>query len=156
MKRSVLLALALPSALALAGCSTQLTDNQVAAMNKETFRIQCEAGCNVAYTDPRDRPRLPTNGWDTANTAINAAAGVVTSTAPWAAIGLTAAKGISQAGGNDNSVQTSSDNSVQASNTDNSVRLDTTHTPTVVNQPAPTIVEQPAPVVVQQPVEIAP
>lgn len=128
--------LAIPVLLALflAGCSTpQMTDGQLEALSKDTFTISCTGGCEVAYTDPRDRPQMPTNGWDTANTAINAVSGVITSTAPWAAITLTGMDAISNAGGNDSSSVNNVDNSSQdTSSVDNSYRDNS-----VVNLPSP-------------------
>lgn len=135
----------LPLAALLAGCSTPpMSAEQITAMNPDTLRIDCEAGCSVAYTDPRDRPQMPTNGWDTANRAIDAAAGVITSTAPWAAVTLTGLKGIKDAGSTDNRV----DSSVRTDSSDNRVdnSTDSTHTPTVVEQPEPTVVQQPSPI----------
>jgi hypothetical protein len=88
---------------------------------------------------------MPTNGWDVATSAINATAGVVSSTAPWAAIGITAAKGITNAGDrSDNRVDDNSDNS------DNRT-FDSTHEPTVVTQPEPTVITQPDPIILTQP-----
>ena len=129
--------------LMVAGCSTNLTDAQMEAMHTPTLTLNCETGCSASYTDPRDRPTLPTNGWDTANTAINATTGVLTSVAPWAALSITAVEGLSEAVGDNNS-----DNSVNAS--DNSDRsdnrtYDSTADPTVVN---PEIVETPPPEIV--------
>ena len=114
-------------------------------MNKPTLTLNCITGCSASYTDPRDRPKMPTNGWDVATSAINATAGVVSSTAPWAAIGITAVKGITNAGDrSDNRVDDNSDNS------DNRA-FDSTHEPTIVNQPDPIIVNQPDPIILTQP-----
>ena len=141
MKKLLLL---LPITL-LAGCSTVLTDRQIEAMYTPTITLNCDTGCSASYTDPRDRPKMPTNGWDVATSAINATAGVVSSTAPWAAIGITAAKGITNAGDSTNSrVDDNSDNS------DNRT-FDSTHEPTVVTQPEPIIMNQPEPTVITQP-----
>lgn len=130
----------LPLAL-LAGCSTTLTDRQVEAMHTPTITLNCEAGCSASYTDPRDRPQMPTNGWDTANRAISTAGSVITSVAPWAAVGVIATDGIRNAG----------DRSVDGR--DQSVRTDSTHEPTVVEHPEPTIITQPEPVIVPQPAD---
>lgn len=134
------------------GCSTTLTQGQVEAMNKPTIAFNCTGPCDLAYTDPRDRGKLPTNGWDVGMAAIQATAGAVSSTAPWAAIGFTAVQGIKNAVGND-----SSDRSVVYDSrvTDNSTvdsrdqSTDMTHEPTVVVTPGPEIVQQPPPVIVR-------
>ena len=148
MKKLLLLPIIL-----LAGCSTVLTDRQIEAMNKPTLTLNCITGCSASYTDPRDRPKMPTNGWDVATSAINATAGVVSSTAPWAAIGITAAKGITNAGDrSDNRVDDNSDNRVDDNSDDSDNRTwDTTHEPTVVTQPEPIIMNQPEPTVITQP-----
>jgi len=144
MKKLLLL---LPIAI-LAGCSTVLTDRQIEAMNTPTLTLNCTTGCSASYTDPRDRPKMPTNGWDVANTAISSTAGVITSTAPWAAIGITAAKGITNASDrSDNSDNSVDDNS---NNSDNRT-FDSTHEPTIVNQPEPIIMNQPEPIILTQP-----
>lgn len=133
----------------LVGCSTTLTDAQVESMSKPTFEIDCPAGCSVAYTDPRDRMQLPTNGYDVANTALRSVTSIATTAVPWLTVGRIAAEGIKGAGDrNQTSDSSSRDNSV-VDNTDNSVINDSTHTPTIFEQPAPTIVEQPAPLVVE-------
>lgn len=129
--------------LLLLGCSTPpMSTEQLNAINKDTLEISCEAGCTVSYTDPRDRPRMPTNGWDTANTAIGAAASVLTTATPWIAAGAIGLEGIKQAGDNDNSRVDNSvvDNSRRDDSVVDNRTVDTTHTPTVVNQPDPIIV----------------
>ena len=142
--------LPIASLLLVAGCSTNITDAQMEAMHTPTLTLNCETGCSASYTDPRDRPSLPTNGWDTANTAINAATGALTSVAPWAALSITAVEGLSEAVGDDNSNNSvdRSDSSVDAS--DNSDRsdnrtYDSTADPTVVN---PEVVTTPPPEIV--------
>lgn len=144
MKMKILLT-SISVLLFLTGCSTTgLSDSQVESLSKPTLTLNCTQGCSASYTDPRDRPSLPTNGYDVMNTAIGATANVITSTAPWAAIGITAAKGISNAGGNDNSVDNRSWTETN----------DSTHKPTVVEQPDPIIVDQPSPVIVEQPAPV--
>lgn len=148
--------LAIAPLVFLAGCSTTMSDRQVEVLHTPTLTLDCATGCSASYTDPRDRPAMPTNGWDVGIRAIDAAARVVTSTAPWAAIGITAAQGIKNAVGDDNSDHSVrddrvTDNSSRVDNRDNSVRTDSTHEPTVVNQPEPIIVQPPEPVIVQPP-----
>ena len=148
----------IPVVVLLAGCSS---NNQLTAMQQmqiieanqkqKTFEIVCTQGCTASYKDPRDVVQLPqqTNGYDVAKQAINTVGSVVTTVAPWAAVGAVAVQGINKAGD-----QTTGSNNTTAS-------VDSTHTPTVVdpvvvNQPAPTIVNpvvvtQPAPIVVTQP-----
>jgi uncharacterized protein YcfL len=107
----------------LAGCSTNLTQNQIEAMSKDTLSISCDSSCQVDYTDPRDRMQMPTNGWDTANNAINAVSGVITSTSPWAAITLTGMEAVTNAGNNDESVVTNTSTNIDnTDNTNNSIR----------------------------------
>lgn len=113
----------------LSGCSTTLTDKQVDSMSTPTITLSCESGCSASYTDPRDRPSMPTNGWDTANRAISTVGSVVTSVAPWAAVGVIASDGISNAG----------DYSID--NSDQSYRSDSTHPPEVVKQPPAVVVD---------------
>jgi len=106
---------ALPLVL-LAGCSTNLTNEQVEHLSKPTLTMECESKCSVAYTDPRDRPRMPTNGWDATNTLINTVGNVAIATAPWLAVGVVATEGVRNAGSNtlgsnNNSSQSFADNS---------------------------------------------
>lgn len=118
---------------------------------QKTFEISCDAGCTVAYKDPRDQLKLPseTNGWDVMNTAIGATASIVTSAVPYAAIGLVAKEGFKSSG---DTVQGSYNTQTKSSTTvDRSTQLndafntqtntDSTHAPTVVTQPAPVIVD---------------
>lgn len=112
-------------ALLLAGCSTQMSSEQIAAYNTPTLTLECDTGCSASYTDPRDRPSAPTNGYDVANNAINAVSGIATSVAPWAALTMTGLDAIKGAGSTDNSVRTQ----------------DSTHTPTVVEAPDPVVIE---------------
>lgn len=118
----------------MAGCAgPQLSDAQWAAMHKPTMEIECESRCSVTYTDPRDRPAMPTNGYDVANNALSSLTTIATSVAPWLAVGHIAVEGIQEAGDRINN------------------NIDSTHTPTVVNQPDPVVVPQPDPIVVTPP-----
>jgi hypothetical protein len=143
----------------LTGCSSnnQLTPTQQmqiieANQQTKTFEISCEAGCKVAYKDPRDQVQLPqqTNGYDVARQAISTVGGIVTTVAPWAAVGAIAVQGINKAGDH----TTGSNNTATTTTTTTTTSTDSTHTPTVVNQPAPVVVNQPAPVVVTQPAPV--
>ena len=131
------------SAFVLFGCSNsnQLTPMQQmqiieANQKQKTFEITCTQGCTASYKDPRDQVQLPqqTNGYDVAKQAISTVGSVVTTVAPWAAVGAVAVQGINKAG----------DHTTGSHN----VSTDSTHAPTVVTQPAPTIVNQPAPTIV--------
>ena len=137
------------SAFVLFGCSNsnQLTPMQQmqiieANQKQKTFEITCTQGCTASYKDPRDQVQLPqqTNGYDVAKQAISTVGSVVTTVAPWAAVGAVAVQGINKAG----------DHTTGSHN----VSTDSTHAPTVVTQPAPTIVNQPAPTVVTQPAPV--
>ena len=139
----------------LAGCSSnnQLTPTQQmqvieANQKQKTFEISCTQGCTASYKDPRDVVHLPqqTNGYDVAKQAINTVGSVVTTVAPWAAVGAIAVQGINKAGDH----TTGSNNTATTTTTS----TDSTHTPTVVNQPTPVVVNQPAPTVVTQPAPV--
>lgn len=127
--------------LILTGCASNgLSPDQkmewlTAQAERKTFEIECETGCKIAYTDPRDRPTLPqeTNGADVAIKALDVIGGV----APLY-IGAKAAVEIADRIGVNNSVS-SIDNSV----VDNSAVAD----PTVVN---PEIVQVPTQIVQPQ------
>ena len=135
--------------LFLGGCSSQnsLTNTQkmqILEMNSKTktFEISCTQGCTASYKDPRDQQMLPqeTNGYDVAKQTISTLGSVVTTVAPWAAVGAIAVQGINKSG----------DHTTGSHNT--TTTTDSTHTPTVVNQPTPIVVNQPAPIIVNQPV----
>ncbi len=135
----------------LGGCSSdnQLTTTQQmqiieANQKQKTFEISCTQGCTASYKDPRDQVQLPqqTNGYDVAKQAISTVGGVVTTVAPWAAVGAVAVQGINKAGDH----VSGSNNTTTTTTTTTST--DSTHAPTVVTQPAPIIVN---PVVVNQP-----
>ena len=123
----------------LTGCASNgLTPDQkmawlTAQSERKTFEIECETGCKIAYTDPRDRPTLPqeTNGADVAIKALDVVGGI----AP-IYIGARAAVQIADRIGVNNSV----------SNVDNSiVDNSAVATPTVVN---PEVITAPNPVIV--------
>ena len=82
----------------LAGCANTMTGDQraqlqsdrVASASKPMLTLECASGCQFEKLELRD-PRAvaslpaiqtPTNGWDLANTLVNAA----TSVAPWVAV----------------------------------------------------------------------
>ena len=145
----------IPVVALLAGCSSnnQLTPTQQMQVietnqKQKTFEISCTQGCTASYKDPRDQVHLPqqTNGYDVAKQAINTVGSVVTTVAPWAAVGAIAVQGINKAGDH----TTGSNNTTTTTTTS----TDSTHTPTVVTQPAPITVTQPAPVIVNQPAPI--
>ena len=85
-------------ALLLAGCANTMTGDQraelqadrVASASEPMLTLECSSGCQfdkLELRDPRavaDLPqiRTPTNGWDLANSLVNAA----TSVAPWVAV----------------------------------------------------------------------
>ena len=111
----------------LAGCSSDnaLTRDQKMQIvdmqsRSKTFEISCTSGCSVSYKDPRDQPVIPTetNGYDVASKAIGTVGSVLTTVAPWAAVGAVAVQGINKAG----SQTTGSYNTT----------TDNTHTPAVV------------------------
>ena len=116
--------------LVLAGCGS----NQAIPEQQPTISFSCESSCSLEFRDPRDQPKMPTNGYDVANTLIGTVGSVAISAAPWLAVGAIATKGITHAG-----------------SVDSSTRTDSTHTPTVVNQPAPVVVNQPAPLIFPAP-----
>lgn len=133
--------LCLAIAGSLSACSgNQLTPEQQLAWLQQqsqssTLRFKCPAGgCELEYSDPRDRPQLPksTNGYDVANTLIGTAGSVAAGAAPWLAVSKIAAAGFDQSG----DTVTGSYNS------------DSTHAPTVVNQSDPVVVTAPDPVIV--------
>lgn len=111
----------------LSGCSSdnaltreqkmQIVDMQ---SRSKTFEISCTGGCNISYKDPRDVATIPTetNGYDVASKAISTVGSVLTTVAPWAAVGAIAVQGIDKAG----------DHTTGSHNT----TIDSTHTPTVV------------------------
>ena len=125
--------------IGLTGCASNgLSPDQKMAWlsvqsERKTFEIECETGCRIAYTDPRDRPTLPqeTNGVDVAIKALDVIGGI----AP-IYIGAKAAVQIADRIGVNNSVS-SIDNSV----VDNSG----TATPTIVN---PEVITAPDPIIV--------
>lgn len=79
--------------LAVVGCSpitpqeSQLLQAQI---NRPTFKVECPAGgCNFSrfeYYDPNQRVRMPTNGYDVANRALDTLGSVVSGAAPFWAI----------------------------------------------------------------------
>lgn len=96
----------------MSGCSSNssLSSEQKAQLitdynNKSTLKISCPSGCDVEYRDPRDKLNLPkeTNGYDVANTTIRAVSSIVTTVAPWAAVGVIATEGIRNSGNEYNS-----------------------------------------------------
>jgi hypothetical protein len=127
---------------------------QILDMNAKTktFEITCTQGCTASYKDPRDQQVLPqeTNGYDVAKQAISTVGGIVTTVAPWAAVGAIAVQGINKAGDH----TTGSNNTATTTTTTTTTSTDSTHTPTVVNQPAPVVVNQPAPITVTQPAPV--
>lgn len=176
--------LALGAMLAgLAGCATDpatvglLAQTQLEAAKVPTLVVDCPSGCNVRYTDPRDRGqvRLPTNGYDAAVAVSGQVTGLLAGAVPYAALGAVAAQGMKRAGGNDQSVSTAtttntasgagastggaasyrsdqigpnSQNPTSTTTTTTDNSVTATATPTVVMQPTPVIVTQPAPIVV--------
>jgi hypothetical protein len=131
--------------------------NELAAIeaqaNQQTFTIDCPAGCQISYRDPRAPVTIPrtTNGWDAAIAITQSVAGVANAAMMPAAIGYVAVEGFRRLQGSG-----AIDNSVAGNvNTGNSGRIDSaddyTSDPTVVNQPSPVIVTQPPVQVVPQP-----
>lgn len=120
--------------LFIAGCSTKLPPEYYESLNKSTLDITCASECSVSYTDPRDRAVLPTNGWDTANTAIGAAANVIGTTAPWAAITLQGLEALDNVGATNTQTNSSTniDYNEDNSTTDNSSSVESTAEPTIV------------------------
>lgn len=164
-------------ALVLAGCATNTEQMRLAldaqAKLPPTLEMTCpNGGCKLTYTDPRDRQavKLPTNGWDTLNTAISAGASVLQGAVVPAAFAAVAVKGFDAHKGsgavttNTTTTTTTNDTTTTtntlsgtgtlgsgaytATTTTTTDDHSATATPTVVTQPTPIIVTQPAPVIV--------
>ena len=146
MPRSFVLPCCVLAVASIAGCGTTpddyraLTDAYAKSAAVSTLEFECSQGCKGRYTDPRDRPklRMPTNGWDFARGMIGDIKDVALGVAPYAAVGIVAAKSIANSGHN---TTTADDHSVID-------RHDATAAPVIVTQPTPVIVTQPTPVIV--------
>lgn len=89
----------------LVGCATSdkvteaMLQAHMQAQAQPTLSIRCPSGgCEVTYTDPRDRQqfRAPTNGWDAVTSVGNAAVGLVQAGIVPVALGAVAVKGMQE------------------------------------------------------------
>lgn len=170
------LCLVLLLALLAGGCATSDEHMRMAIAAqqnvKPTLKVTCPAGgCEVEYTDPRERGqiKLPTNGYDVLNTAINTGASVFQAAIVPAAFAITATRGFDALKGSGAVTTTTTNTATTHTNTATTLSgtgtlgsgaystsststvddHSQTATPTVITAPAPVIVTQPAPVIVR-------
>lgn len=136
----------------LAGCATDPEIARLALDRKPTLAVTCPAGggCTVEYRDPRDTPRLPTNGYDAMVAISGQVTGLIGGAVVPAAMGAVAVDGFRAMRGHGQSTTTTS-TTTDSHDTTTTTTTDSTHQPVVVTQPAPVIVTQPAPVIVGAP-----
>lgn len=144
-------------AIVMTGCATapettsMLLDAQVKLASKSTLSINCPSGCSVDYTDPRDRAaaiKMPTNGYDVANSLINRTAEIVSGAVIPVTFGYVATEGFKAMKGHGTTTTSTDTHNADSHNVDthnmtdsNNDRHDTTtdshdadntHIPTVV------------------------
>jgi len=115
---------ALAATAMLAGCAsppmtrTQLAAYQ-AALEQSTLKIDCPAGCSVAYRDPRTKVEvpMPTNGWDAAISMTRDITGMVSTAVVPAAAAYVAVEGFRRLEGSGQTTTTTTNTTT----TDNSV-----------------------------------
>lgn len=119
--------------------------------NKPTISFSCpDSGCQIkefAYTDPRDRAKLPkqTNGNDVAIELIRAGKSVINSSVPWVGVTALGIKGIEAAGDR----ITDSNNSPVTTTTNSSTAAPHIVTQDVIHTVEPVVIQVPTQVIDQ-------